>query len=418
MKPVLLFLSVFLFFSYAKSQPVITSGGLVSVGDSYNFQYTDVENVSIPAIGANQVWDYSGLVDSGTAITENFVAPSSTPYGSLFPTSTIAVDEEQNGVTLYAYYNVSGNNFQTVGFLSPGSNDTSYYQPPLIDFENPFTYNSFFSDSTNETSYTGFGSYSFPTIDSTYGVGYGSLELPGGVTYSNVLEIKQVQNIFFSTSINYIFFVQGIAAPLLEIDISSTDSSIQSVDYMVNTITPLTWLNFNVVPDGCEAQMNWQTANEQNTSYFTVQRSSDAVHFSNIENVKASDKMTGVNNYAATDAQPLDGKNYYRIQQTDQDGKYTYSTIEEITFNENSRISVVPDIVNGPSLTLATNSAKAEDDQLYIADANGKILLSEPIDIGQGYNTQLINVDRLAAGTYFIIVNNSNSKQTTRFIKE
>ena len=48
----------------------------------------------------------------------------------------------------------------------------------------------------------------------------------------------------------------------------------------ISIALPLTLLNFTAIKQHNTVQLHWQTTNEVNTSYFNIQRSTDAMHFS------------------------------------------------------------------------------------------------------------------------------------------
>ena len=204
----------------------------------------------------------------------------------------------------------------------------------------------------------------------------------------------------------------------MEINLASDGVTVQSVAYLSFTTAPVTWLGFKAVPDNGKVNLSWQTTSEINTNYFIVQKSTDGIHFTNVEQVKADGNSTNINNYSAVDAQPFGGENYYRIQQTDVNGKISYSTTIEITFDANNKISIVPNIIHGGDLSLITNESNETVAQLEIADGMGRMLASQQLNIGQGQGNHSIDISRLAAGEYFIILTINNTRQTARFIKE
>ncbi len=91
---------------------------------------------------------------------------------------------------------------------------------------------------------------------------------------------------------------------------------------IVNTALPLTLLNFTGVKQLDIIQLKWQTTNEINTSYFNVQRSTDALNFTTVGVVKANN-TSSINNYSYPDniAGLSAEKLYYRLQEVDIDGR-------------------------------------------------------------------------------------------------
>ncbi len=218
----------------AMAQPTITSTSL-SPGEVFVFYNMSITGFPAPATGANKTWDYSAVADSGGYTIDSFKAVSSTPYGSLFPAANIAL---LTTLGSYGYYQNSSSNFATVGFILPGT-DTAYYSKPLSNVHFPFTYNSVYKDSAK------YFSHSTGRIDTTkeiikqQGTGYGTLKLPGGHTYSNVLQVtSQTIHIFsfgnFSftdTSTSVTFLQQGSNFYLMSVSLNS-QGEVEDAQYL------------------------------------------------------------------------------------------------------------------------------------------------------------------------------------------
>ena len=101
--------------------------------------------------------------------------------------------------------------------------------------------------------------------------------------------------------------------------------------YLPQGPLPVTFLSFNAKKlTETAAVLNWKTSQEQNSSYFQVERSNDALHYFNIGRVAASGNSTTAIDYYFTDTKPAAGINYYRLKQVDIDGKFEYSNTIKI----------------------------------------------------------------------------------------
>ena len=165
---------------------------------------------------------------------------------------------------------------------------------------------------------------------------------------------------------------------------------------------PLTMLSFNATRHMDMAELNWQTTNEINTAYFTVQRSTDALHFTNIGVVSAKNNGGMVNNYSYTDN--IAGINskviYYRLQQVDIDAKSQYSKIAAILIDGiRGRLKLMP---NPASHYINIIPEKAEDLSgavITIVDMTGHVSLKQPLSAS---DIQQVDVSRLAKGMYIV----------------
>jgi len=90
---------------------------------------------------------------------------------------------------------------------------------------------------------------------------------------------------------------------------------------------PIELLNFIAHPAGENVQLDWLTASETNNDYFTIQRSNDGISFEELQRKQGAGNSNSVLYYSAVDRNPYDGISYYRLMQTDFDGKHTYSNI-------------------------------------------------------------------------------------------
>jgi hypothetical protein len=87
---------------------------------------------------------------------------------------------------------------------------------------------------------------------------------------------------------------------------------------------PLTLLNLYVnLSSNKYVILNWQTAQEINTSHFIIERSANGTDFSSIGKVSASGNNSITKDYLYTDTKPAKGTNYYRLKMVDADGIFT-----------------------------------------------------------------------------------------------
>jgi hypothetical protein len=96
---------------------------------------------------------------------------------------------------------------------------------------------------------------------------------------------------------------------------------------------PITLLSFDANARNRDVQLSWTTATEVNNDFFTVERSADAVNFDPILVKDGAGTSTVLHNYEDYDLHPLSGISYYRLKQTDFDGKFAYSDIISVRFN-------------------------------------------------------------------------------------
>jgi hypothetical protein len=114
---------------------------------------------------------------------------------------------------------------------------------------------------------------------------------------------------------------------------------------------------------------------------------------------------------------------YYRLKMIDNDGRYNYSNILNITSNCALKFGfvVTPNPVVGRTLTVNLYGAAAGTQvDIIIHNANGSIVSRATKVISEGSSSLTLPVDNLPTGTYFIKavdVKNNNSF-ATKFVKQ
>ncbi|MBN9292920.1 MAG: T9SS type A sorting domain-containing protein [Flavobacteriia bacterium] len=84
---------------------------------------------------------------------------------------------------------------------------------------------------------------------------------------------------------------------------------------------PVQLTKFTADPGVHSVKLSWTTASERANDYFTLERSVDGSHFEVIATVKGAGTSSTVNNYLYQDENLPSGAYYYRLRQTDFDGK-------------------------------------------------------------------------------------------------
>ncbi|WP_431214327.1 T9SS type A sorting domain-containing protein [Puia sp. P3] len=117
--------------------------------------------------------------------------------------------------------------------------------------------------------------------------------------------------------------------------------------------------------------------------------------FSPIGTVKASGNTSKTTAYTFTDASPsLQGYNYYRLQQTDLDGKKSYSQIDVIGFGSKSAVYVQTS--PNPVRDLLNITVQADNIMIGVTDMNGRTV--KQLRLNRGFH-QTPTSD-LAPGVY------------------
>ena len=165
-------------------------------------------------------------------------------------------------------------------------------------------------------------------------------------------------------------------------------------------ILPVKLSAFTAQPVEKTVQLKWTTATEKNNAYFNVQRSTDARNFTTIGKVNGRGNASAVTDYTFTDNTPVNGKNYYRLQQVDKDGKLT--TFHVLMVNTKDRQAGIKVLQNSDnaSVELLLTATEALAANLSISDMFGRVLAQKNLSLTEGTSRQFIEVPALTAGMY------------------
>ena len=177
---------------------------------------------------------------------------------------------------------------------------------------------------------------------------------------------------------------------------------------------PLKLNSFTASREGNHVELYWQTATEQNTSWFDIERSSDGNHFLKIGQVKASGNSTSLKNYSFIDPAPEKGYNYYRLKQSDIDSRFTYSPVQRVLYNE-SKLNLVLSPNPACDLINIIYPGKKEIITISIYDAQGKLVKKQ---IQKNEMPITVEVKQLEPGMYFIQLSEGETVTKGKFIKQ
>lgn len=162
---------------------------------------------------------------------------------------------------------------------------------------------------------------------------------------------------------------------------------------------PVSWTNINAEKNGEKILLRWQTSCEINNSGFAIERSTDGNVFQYagyMASTAAAD--CGKATYLFEDRfNNFEGKLYYRLKQTDIDGKYSYSKIVWVSNNDNVKASVhaYPNPAKN-NFTIARYGDNAAD-KAVIYSNSGKLLTRLQLN---SYNN--VDCSSYAPGIYYI----------------
>ena len=120
------------------------------------------------------------------------------------------------------------------------------------------------------------------------------------------------------------------------------------------TLLPVELKHFNATLQDGTVVLNWSTITELNNDYFTIDHSIDGENWENIATVNGAGTTQESQTYQVYDMNPTPDVNYYRLTQTDTDGKEKVYDI--ITINNQrdkhpliiKRVNIMGEEINEP----------------------------------------------------------------------
>lgn len=162
-----------------------------------------------------------------------------------------------------------------------------------------------------------------------------------------------------------------------------------------------------------DAQLNWTTASEINSSHFDIQRSIQGISWITIDTVAAAGNSRSNQFYTLTDKKVFDPNKitnpnfYYRLKMVDIDGYFEYSDVRYVKF-ENVGGPLVgnpfpnPTLLGSTSVQLHVSIGGEANLRVDIYDLKGNIVSTNTRLLSKGMNTVTIGAATLSSGIYLI----------------
>jgi hypothetical protein len=221
-----------------------------------------------------------------------------------------------------------------------------------------------------------------------YDYGSGPVEITAPVTING----------FDQTKLSFMWTINGAGATasftFAAVDGAGTTGAAKT--YTINSLVtlPATGLQLQASLSLGKALLQWETQTEVNTSFFTLQWSTDGVQFSNAGNrISAAGNSSSRRAYQGTIASLPAGKLYVRVMLTDKDGKVSYSNVVAI---DNANGAPVVRLYPNPAKSLVTISGLGQSKEIKVMNSIGVMITVAKVT----GNQQLLNTESWPAGMY------------------
>lgn len=119
------------------------------------------------------------------------------------------------------------------------------------------------------------------------------------------------------------------------------------------TILPVELTTFVGTSTPNHIELYWETASETNSDYFTIEYSTDGIHFDSLEYIDAVGNTTSSQSYIFRHYRVGSGIHYYRLKQVDTDGFFETTTIVSVDHREGFRNVIFSKVYPNPSTDVA-----------------------------------------------------------------
>ena len=182
-----------------------------------------------------------------------------------------------------------------------------------------------------------------------------------------------------------------------------------------NFLLPVDFSSFRGQCENDQIVLDWSTANEMNNDYFTIEKSSDENSWISAGTVKSKGNSSTSQYYSFVPDNNTDGLSYYRIKQTDFDGKSKYSQVISVRScgEPQKAIEIYPNPTNGVTLSGKINVKATQPWSIVVYDKLGNVILRSAL------NQAIFTIyfpHTLRPGVYYASLYSGNISKVTSFL--
>lgn len=320
------------------------------------------------------------------------------------------------------YWNVNANVEVNTENVYGGSSNSNYVaeidQQASLRQKLSLPVNYIYSLSFNATRRTAGGTIANPGIlVQIIGVQTNTVYAVQKYNFNNTTWKYTSQSISFSvpaTSTDKDFYIQMTAAD----NNTTLGVIVDNVALAMMSTLPVEYASFSASLQNNSAAIKWETTTEINNNYFTVEASSDGLRFDSIGRVNSLGNEQG-HSYSFNDNKARTGVWYFRLVQTDLDGKRSISKVISLQFKADaSAMNIFPTLATS-NITIHVSAPKAGTTEVVIYDAAGHMVSHNNKSLNSGFNQFSVDITGLSKGTYFVqMLNNGLTTQKSVTIQK
>ncbi len=190
-------------------------------------------------------------------------------------------------------------------------------------------------------------------------------------------------------------------------------------EFTYNATLPVSLVYFNGKANGTKHELAWLVKCNSTSIRFELQRGKTPGEMLLLQTLFAQAEACK-DEFRVQDENPLPGLSYYRLKMIDADGNVSYSSLIMIKADQaGSEIYLSSATVVRKEAMISIRNAQVTTLGISVIDGGGRLLTHSRITIPAGHTTLPVNLAKMAAGIYYVVVEKSQEgRHTFRVVKE
>jgi hypothetical protein len=193
-----------------------------------------------------------------------------------------------------------------------------------------------------------------------------------------------------------------------------TSTSTQTIELGFCTVLQEALLHFRGQQENGDIQLNWQMADQAGVGYYIVERSTDGIAFTPVQEVAATNAAQ--DSYTAIDTHVPSGVVYYRLQMVGNNGVINYSQTISFNMDNTSIFNVMPTLITGNTPVRCTYPGASNTGFIRVVGVDGRVY--RKITVPAGSTATSIDIAGLANGYYFVVFAGNDTVAAIQVWKE
>ena len=198
---------------------------------------------------------------------------------------------------------------------------------------------------------------------------------------------------------------------------SNTTVYVDNIYFWKTATLPVSLTDFKASKTGNSTLLNWRTESESNNKGFALERSGNGIDWTQIQFVNGNGTTSTTKYYSATDKNPINGLNYYRLIQMDHDGKQAHSDVLSVKFSLEQQIalSFYPNPAKN-SLTVNLEKVENNDAALELINFEGKRIKRFSVNKLDANRNIILDLKDLNKGLYLLILKDGVNSKASKLL--